>query len=54
LKVSGLTQAIFEMKDVSGYCLTQTTDVEQEVNGLLYPNRNPKIDIKLIQKMNKK
>ena len=53
-RLSGLTQAIFEMKDVSGYCLTQTTDVEQEVNGLLYPNRNPKIDIKLIQKMNKK
>jgi hypothetical protein len=53
-RLSGLTEAIKEMKDVSGYCLTQTTDVEQEVNGLLDPYRNPKIEIQIIQKMNKK
>ncbi len=53
-RLSGLTQAIKEIKDVSGYCLTQTTDVEQEVNGLLDPYRNPKVDLKNILKMNKK
>jgi hypothetical protein len=53
-RLEGLTTAIKEMKDVSGYCLTQTTDVEQEVNGLLDSYRNPKIDVQLIREINKK
>jgi len=53
-RLEGLTTAIKEMKDVSGYCLTQTTDVEQEVNGLLDSYRNPKIEVQLIREINKK
>jgi hypothetical protein len=53
-RLSGLTNAILDMKDVSGYCLTQFTDVEQEVNGLLNSNRIPKIELKDIKNINKK
>jgi len=45
LRTSELTSAIRQMPAVSGYCITQLTDVEQEVNGLLYVDRNPKADI---------
>lgn len=34
---------------VDGYCYTQLTDVEQEINGLLRFDRNPKAPIKLIR-----
>ena len=27
-----------------GYCYTQLTDVQQEINGLLTPDRKPKVD----------
>lgn len=40
-----LTTAIRQMPAVCGYCITQLTDVQQEVNGLLYGNRRPKADI---------
>ena len=29
--------------DISGYCYTQLTDVQQEVNGLLFEDRTPKV-----------
>ena len=31
--------------DFQGFCYTQLTDVQQEVNGLLDPQRNPKVDV---------
>lgn len=31
--------------EFQGYCYTQLTDVQQEVNGLLYPDRTPKVDM---------
>lgn len=37
-------QAIQDLPYISGFCYTQLTDVEQEVNGLLYPDRTPKLD----------
>lgn len=43
--------------EFQGYCYTQLTDVQQEVNGLLYPNRTPKVDLqslKMIFGRNKK
>ncbi len=36
--LDGIAQTEFQ-----GYCYTQLTDVEQEVNGLLYADRTPKI-----------
>jgi beta-galactosidase/beta-glucuronidase len=37
---------------VQGYCYTQLTDVEQEINGLLTYDREPKIPLELIKAIN--
>ena len=37
-----------------GYCYTQLTDVFQEVNGLLDMDRNPKMDMERVRKINHK
>lgn len=34
---------------VQGFCYTQLTDVEQEINGLLTYDRRPKVDIEIIR-----
>lgn len=47
-------QAIQNLDYVSGYCYTQLTDVEQEVNGLLTPNRQPKVDLAEVKKVNER
>jgi hypothetical protein len=39
-----VTDAIRAIPYCQGYCYTQLTDVMQEVNGLLTPDRKPKID----------
>jgi len=51
-RLDGLTKAIKNMPSVSGYCLTQTTDVEQEVNGIFTRDRKPKVDMSIIKKIN--
>lgn len=40
-----------EKADFQGYCYTQLSDVQQEVNGLLDENHNPKIDVSKIKKI---
>ncbi|MDY4611788.1 MAG: glycoside hydrolase family 2 TIM barrel-domain containing protein [Sphaerochaetaceae bacterium] len=44
-RLEKLMSAIFADTRVKGFCYTQLTDVAQEVNGLLYPDRTPKCDI---------
>lgn len=44
--------AILHSPAVFGYCYTQLTDVEQEVNGLLNYDRTPKCDLDEIKKIN--
>ncbi|NLW19770.1 MAG: glycoside hydrolase family 2 [Clostridiales bacterium] len=39
-----LTDAIRALPYCRGYCYTQLTDVMQEINGLLLPDRTPKVD----------
>ena len=39
-----VTDAVRAIPYSQGYCYTQLTDVEQETNGLLTPDRKPKID----------
>ena len=34
-----------------GYCYTQLTDVQQEVNGLLYADRTPKVDVERLKEL---
>lgn len=50
-RTNELTDAIRRMPAVSGYCITQLTDVQQEVNGLLYANRKPKTEIEKLNEI---
>ena len=46
-----LISALLESDPVQGFCYTQLTDVEQEVNGLLTYDRHPKADLVRIRKI---
>ena len=37
--------ALLACDPVQGFCYTQLTDIEQEVNGLLTYDRKPKVDL---------
>ena len=37
----------------AGYCYTQLTDVMQEINGLLTPDRKPKMDVERVRAINR-
>jgi hypothetical protein len=50
-RLRSLYQAIAKLP-FSGICYTQTTDVEQEINGLLTYDRKPKFDVKTIRELN--
>jgi hypothetical protein len=39
-----LMEGIAQLTFVSGFCYTQLTDIEQEINGLLTYDRRPKVD----------
>jgi len=45
-------EAVYASKILHGYCYTQLTDVEQEINGLLTYHREPKCDLKRIREIN--
>ncbi len=45
----GLTEALLNNPAMCGFCYTQLTDVEQEVNGLMFYDRNFKFDPAIIK-----
>jgi beta-galactosidase/beta-glucuronidase len=45
--------ALYDCPNVVGWCYTQLTDVEQEINGLLTYDREPKIDPEIIKQINR-
>jgi beta-galactosidase/beta-glucuronidase len=47
-----LVSALVGSNQVAGYCYTQLTDTEQEVNGLLTEAREPKVDPAEIRRVN--
>jgi beta-galactosidase/beta-glucuronidase len=47
-----LQEAIASQPHVAGYCYTQLTDVEQEINGLLSFHRRPKVDPAAVRALN--
>lgn len=54
-RYKGLTHAILDNPKMLGFCYTQLTDVEQEVNGLFdYAERKPKFDVKILAEINGK
>lgn len=53
-RFSKLTQVIQSVPSISGYCFTQLTDVQQEINGLMDEERNYKIEPSIIKNINNK
>ena len=54
-RYKGLTDALLDNPKMIGFCYTQLTDVEQEVNGLFdYATRAPKYDMEIISAINKR
>jgi beta-galactosidase/beta-glucuronidase len=51
-RYESITQAIKDTSYISGFCYTQITDVQQEVNGLLNEDRTPKVELKKINEIN--
>lgn len=47
-----LVGALSACPNVAGWCYTQLTDVEQEINGLLTYHREPKVDTETIRQIN--
>src|SRR5438270_13552610 len=51
-KYKELIDAIVSSPAIAGFCYTQLTDVEQETNGLLTKNREPKLDPEIVREIN--
>jgi beta-galactosidase/beta-glucuronidase len=51
-RYEALTAALLESTALAGYCYTQLTDTEQESNGLLTVEREPKLDCDLVRAIN--
>lgn len=43
---------LLESSHVQGFCYTQLTDIEQEINGLLTYDRKPKVELTCIRRIN--
>jgi beta-galactosidase/beta-glucuronidase len=52
LKIENLVTAIKSIPSFKGYCVTQFTDVEDEHNGILDFERNPKISVEQMERIN--
>ncbi|HEX2342075.1 MAG TPA: glycoside hydrolase family 2 TIM barrel-domain containing protein [Vicinamibacterales bacterium] len=50
-RLNGLVKAIRENRAWVGYCYTQLTDVEQEINGVMTYDRKPKADPEVLRKI---
>lgn len=50
LRINELIQGISKT-EFQGYCYTQLSDVQQEVNGLLYADRTPKVPLEQLKKI---
>lgn len=53
LQYRDLMKGISSLKFLAGFCYTQLTDIEQEINGLLTYDRRPKIAANLIEAIHK-
>ena len=50
-RLAGLVKAIRDNRAWAGYCYTQLTDVEQEINGVMTYDRKPKADPEVLRKI---
>lgn len=51
VEIKRIFSVIYESKYICGFCYTQLTDVEQEINGLLDYNRKEKLPLDTIKKI---
>ncbi len=51
-RYAGLTDALLDNPRMIGFCYTQLTDVEQELNGIYYYDRTEKFDSDILYKIN--
>ncbi len=50
--IARLVESTYNSAVISGFCYTQITDVEQEINGLLTYDRQPKVPLEVIKQIN--
>jgi hypothetical protein len=50
-RLDGLVKALHSNKVIAGYCYTQLTDVEQEINGLMTYDRKPMVEPEALAKI---
>lgn len=50
-RYSDVVSSLLKSKSIQGFCYTQITDVEQEINGLLTYDRKPKASLENIRKI---
>ena len=48
-RLTSMVKAVRAMDGMCGFCITQLTDVEQEINGLLDFDRKPKADFEKLK-----
>jgi len=53
-RFDSITSAIKELDYICGYCYTQLTDVQQEINGLYNMKREAKVNIEAVKRINDK
>ncbi len=53
-RFDNITTAVKEIPYVCGFCYTQVSDVQQEINGLMDINRNFKVDPEVIKEINER
>ena len=53
-RYGSLVEALLRSTPVRGFCYTQLTDVEQEINGLLTYDRRPKVDLARVREINER
>ena len=53
-RYDGLTTALIDCPKMIGFCYTQLTDVEQELNGIFRYDRTKKFDSEILYKINTK
>lgn len=52
-RFESLTEAIYSLPYVCGFCYTQVTDVQQEINGLMDMDRNFKVNPERVSRINR-
>jgi hypothetical protein len=50
-RLSGLFRTLHSLDYSCGYCYTQVSDVQQEVNGVLFENRKFKVEPKFLKEV---